>query len=177
MIENFGRILEHVLAFEGGYSDHPSDPGGATKYGITRATLTTWRRREVTKAEVKSLTVEEAGEIYRAKYWDRIKGDLLPAGVDLAVMDCCVNQGEGRAVRLLQMALGVAVDGKLGPKTLAAVEAADPLALILEFQARRMNAYGLLVGLFRTFGLGWSRRLTATVRAALELANDQRRDA
>lgn len=169
MKDNFSTVMEHVLAFEGGYSDHPEDPGGATKYGITQATLAAWRGHSVTKAEVKTLKVEEAHEIYRMQYWEKIRGDELPGGVDLCVMDCCVNQGQGSAVRLLQTTVGTVVDGIFGPKTLAAVMAMNRRRLILEFQAQRMNAYGRLTS-FRTFGLGWSRRLTGTVAAGLDLA-------
>jgi lysozyme family protein len=177
MKDNFDRCLKHVLLFEGGYSDHPSDPGGATNLGITRSVLAAWRGREVSKPEVKSLKVEEAAAIYRAKYWDVVWCDSLPSGLDLAVFDCAVNQGVGRAARFLQQAVGTTVDGKIGPKTMAAVNAAEPGPLLIEFMARRMNAYGLLQSLFRVFGLGWSRRLMSTHLAALELFDDQRRDA
>ncbi len=169
MRENFQAALTHTLAFEGGYSDHPSDPGGATNYGITKATLEAWRGRSVTKAQVRALTVEEAGEIYRARYWATSACDSLPAGLDLAVFDCAVNQGATRAAQLLQQCLGITADGKIGPKTLAAVLKADADDLLLEFLSRRMNAYGLLRTLFRTFGLGWSRRLMATAAAALKM--------
>ena len=94
---NFDRALTAVLRHEGGYVDHPSDPGGATNLGVTRATLAQWRGRAVSKAEVKALTRAEAAKIYRALYWDEIAGDALPAGLDFAVFDYCVNSGPGRA--------------------------------------------------------------------------------
>jgi lysozyme family protein len=169
MRENIGKGLEFVLQFEGGYSDHPSDPGGATMKGITKAVLEQWRGRSVTKAEVRALGDDEIQAIYKARYWDEVRGDLLPAGIDVAVFDCAVNQGPARAARLLQMAARVTADGQIGPQTLAAVKAADPVELLNEFMARRMNAYGLLQTLFRTFGLGWSRRLLACHSAALKL--------
>jgi lysozyme family protein len=166
---NFERALGHVLKYEGGYSDHPSDPGGATKYGITHAVLAQHRGASVTKADVKALTQMEAAEIYRRRYWDTASCAALPAGLDLAVFDCGVNQGVGRATRLLQEALKVKADGVIGPKTLAAIASAPPRDLLAEFMARRMRAYGLLGNLFRTFGLGWSRRLIATHAEALTL--------
>lgn len=167
MQANFQRSLIHVLKYEGGYSDHPSDPGGATKYGITHAVLAQHRGTSVTKADVRALTHEEAGEIYRGRYWDKARCGALPAGLDLAVFDCAVNQGIGRAARLLQEALKVTADGAIGPATLAAVAAAPTDDLLAEFMARRMRAYASLTTLFRTFGLGWSRRLMATHAEAL----------
>lgn len=169
MHHNFQHALAHVLLFEGGYSDHPSDPGGATNLGITKAVLERFRGRGVTKQEVRALTKEEAAEIYRRYYWLAAACDQLPDGVDLAVFDCAVNQGVGRATRFLQQSANVAVDGAIGPRTLAAVKAAEPEALLTEFMARRMNAYGLLTKLFKVFGLGWSRRLVATHGAACAL--------
>jgi lysozyme family protein len=166
MRESFPAALAHVLRYEGGYSDHPSDPGGATNLGITRAVLSDWLGRPATKAEVRNLQTETAAAIYRARYWDACRCDELPAGLDLAVFDCAVNQGVGRAARFLQESVGVSIDGKIGPQTLAAARAAHPAELLREFMARRMNAYGLLTKLFAVFGLGWSRRLMATFAAA-----------
>jgi lysozyme family protein len=169
MRANFDKCLSHVLKYEGGYSDHPSDPGGATNLGITHEVLAAWRGRPVTKADVTALTRAEAAEIYRARYWKPVAGDELPAGLDLAVFDCAVNQGVGRATKLLQMALGVTADGAFGPKTLAALFAADREATLHEFMARRMTAYGALTALFRIFGLGWSRRLIGTHAEAMTM--------
>jgi lysozyme family protein len=166
---NFQHALDHVLLFEGGYSDHPSDPGGATNRGITKAVLERFRGRAVTKQEVRALSKDEAAEIYRRYYWMAASCDQLADGLDLAVFDCAVNQGVGRATRFLQQAAQVTADGKIGPKTLAAVEAAKPDTLLIEFMARRMNSYGLLQKLFKVFGLGWSRRLMATHSIALAL--------
>jgi len=166
---NFETSLRHVLRFEGGYVDHPADPGGATNLGITRATLARHRGGSVSKAEVRALDHDTARSIYRKLYWDALRCDEMPAGLDLALFDCGVNQGTGRAARLLQTALKVGVDGIIGPVTMRAVNAADPSRLLSEFMALRMRAYGRLSRLFRTFGLGWSRRLMATYRAAMAL--------
>jgi lysozyme family protein len=166
---NFQHALAHVLQFEGGYSDHPSDPGGATNLGITKAILEKHRGRAVTKQEVRALTGDEAAEIYRRYYWTAAACDQLPEGVDLAVFDCAVNQGVGRAARFLQHAAQIRPNGGIGPKTIAAAKAARPESLLVEFMARRMQGYGLLQSLFKVFGLGWSRRLMATHAAALAL--------
>lgn len=156
---SFTHTLDVILQFEGGYSDHPSDPGGATNMGITKAVLEEWRGKPVSKADVKALTRLEVEAIYKARYWDACRCDDLPPGLDLVVFDCAVNQGVSRATRLLQGAAGVAQDGQIGPKTMAAVHAATPAVLLCEFMARRMVAYASLTKLFKTFGLGWSRRL------------------
>ena len=169
MNANFRRALAHVLAFEGGYVDHPLDPGGATNLGITRRTLARFRGRPVTKAEVRALDKREAAEIYHRFYWETCRCPVLPVGLDLAMFDCGVNQGVGRAARILQRAVRVRADGKIGPRTLAAVRLRKPETLLQEFMARRMWRYGLLARLFPTFGLGWSRRLMATHTEALRL--------
>src|SRR5689334_4271744 len=105
---NFLRILALVFRVEAGFVDHPSDPGGATNHGITLATLSHCRGRPCTKADVRALSQEEAGEIYRREYWDKVQGDALPAGVDYAVFDFGVNSGTVRAIVSLQRALGLA---------------------------------------------------------------------
>ena len=167
MADLFQTALARVLAHEGGFSMHPNDPGGATKYGITIGVLGEWRGRVASVDDVKALTKSEAAEIYRARYWNACRCDDLPAGVSYAVFDCAVNQGVGRAARFLQQSCGVAVDGFIGPVTIAAARAADPGLLLSEFSARRMHAYGNLASLFRTFGLGWSRRLLTAHSFAL----------
>lgn len=156
---NFNDCLDIVLSFEGGYSDRADDPGKTTNLGITIAELARWRGHPVTKEDVANLTRAEAALIYRAVYWAPMQCDVLPSGIDLAVFDCAVNQGVGRAAKWLQSAAKVTVDGQIGPRTLAAVNAAEPARLLVEFMALRMNGYGSLAKLFPTFGLGWSRRL------------------
>ena len=169
MQKNFNAALAHVLLFEGAYSNHPLDPGGATNLGITQAVLQSHRDQPVSKDDVRTLTQQEAAAIYAKNYWELARCGSLPSGIDFAVFDCAVNQGVGRAARLLQQAANVAADGKIGPGTLAAISKAPAPALLAEFMARRMLSYGLLQKLFKTFGLGWSRRLMATHTAARAL--------
>lgn len=162
----FSAALAEVLRHEGGYVDHPSDPGGATNLGITINTLRDWRGGEVSKADVEALTEEEAAKIYRALYWDRIGGDDLPPALAFMVFDAAVNHGPGRAAQFLQRAVGAKPDGAVGPKTIAAAQAADPLAALIEVAAERMLFYAGLRH-FAQFGRGWSRRLmNVTARAA-----------
>lgn len=166
----FAACLAQVLRHEGGYVDHPADPGGATNLGITLATLAAWRGKPVTKQDVRDLTVAEAGEIYRARYWLPIRGDALPPGVDLAVFDAAVNSGPMRAAKWLQSVLGVAQDGEIGLQTLAALaRAPGPVTVITDLCDARMR---YLRGLptWSTFGRGWTRRVAEVEGEALRVA-------
>ena len=166
MNANFPRALELVLKHEGGYVDHPADPGGATNLGITIGTLSDWLGRKATKAEVKALTKQSVAPIYRKRYWDAVKGDDLPSGLDYAVFDFAVNSGVSRAANYLQAILRVPQDGKIGPVTVAAAKAADPTILIERLCANRME---FLRGLstFPTFGKGWTSRVQGVIEHAL----------
>jgi lysozyme family protein len=166
----FERCLALILQHEGGYVDHPSDPGGATNMGITRKTLARWRKispwTDLPKSSVASLKREEAALIYRANYWNPTRAGEMPAGVDLVLFDFAVNSGPDRAIRTLQAALGVAADGEVGPVTLAALRTAEPARLVNNVCDRRL---AFLQGLttFAVFGRGWTRRVAETRAAAL----------
>lgn len=170
----FSRALALTLSFEGGYSDHPLDPGGATNLGVTRRTLAAVLERPVTKAEVRALTRADVEPIYRARYWNAVAGDRLPAGLDMAVFDLAVNSGPGRAARLLQEVLGVGRDGLIGPVTLAAARS-DPVAAIRALTLRRRSFLHRLA-VWSTFGRGWSRRVAGVEAAALTVARRARPD-
>lgn len=166
---NFERALSLVLAHEGGYVDHPADPGGATNMGITIGTLRSWRGHDVTKSDVRNLTRKEAADIYRARYWSVIKGDALPSGVDYCVFDFAVNSGNSRAAMFLQKCAGSDPDGVIGPATITAVAKANPETLINDICDRRL---GWLKGLrtWGAFGRGWSSRIAGVRKSALEMA-------
>lgn len=116
---NFDACLAETLIHEGGFSDHPRDPGGRTMRGVTQRTYDAWRGRQgMPPADVKNVSPAELSKIYRGEYWDKVRGDELPKGVDLAVFDFAVNSGVPRAVRTLQELVGADVDGIIGPKTL-----------------------------------------------------------
>ena len=166
---NFDPALARVLAFEGGFVNHPLDPGGATNLGIAGATLARARGRPVIIAHVRALTGTEAASIYRRFYWNVVRGDDLPGGLDLAVFDLAVNAGPARAAWLLQRALGVPQDGVIGPRTLAAARAAHPIEAIAALTQARLGFLHRLAT-WRVFGRGWSRRVAAIERAALALA-------
>lgn len=166
---NFETCLNAVLRHEGGYADHPADPGGATHYGITRTTLGRWRGRAVSKAEVQALSRLEAARIYRVFYWDEVAGDELPDGLDLAVFDYGVNSGPGRSIRTLQKALNVKPDGRLGPLTLAAISQCESRALISSLCRSRLGFLERLRS-FSVFGRGWTRRVSDIESLALAMA-------
>ncbi len=166
----FDACLPIILKHEGGYVDHPADPGGATNLGITHITLAAHRGKPVTKQDVRNLTKAEAAEIYRASYWNAVRADALPPGLDLAVFDFAVNSGPGRAAKTLQRVLGVPQDGVIGPQTLAAIGRAPGVATIIMdlCDARMMFLRGLPT--FGTFGKGWTRRVNEIEEAALRVA-------
>lgn len=165
---SFARALDLVLRHEGGYVDHPRDPGGATNMGITRATLAGWRGTPVTRRDVRRLTLAEAARIYRHLYWDAVCGDELPAGLDYCAFDAAVNSGPARAARWLQRALGVRADGVIGPVTLAAA-AAEPVAAIRRMARARLSFLQRLMT-WTTFGRGWSRRVRDMEACAIDMA-------
>lgn len=155
---NFSDCLAVVLKHEGGYVDHPKDPGGATNLGVTHRTLADHWGRPVTKQDVRGLTQADVEPIYRKGYWFPVQADYLPAGVDLAVFDFGVNSGPSRSAKYLQGVVGAAQDGKVGPKTLIAVQQKDGKDVIQKLCAQRL---AFVQGLrhWATFGRGWSRRV------------------
>jgi lysozyme family protein len=165
MKDNFDSALEAVLHHEGGFVNHPSDPGGMTNLGVTKKVWEEWVGHDVDESAMRALTPEIVGSMYKAKYWDKIKGDDLPSGVDYAVFDAAVNSGPGRAAKWLQSCVGVEPDGGIGPKTLAAVLSFDPADLVEDYAKRRLS---FLMDLphWPTFGKGWGRRVAAVQTVA-----------
>jgi lysozyme family protein len=158
MKANFESALKAILHHEGGFVNHPSDPGGMTNLGVTKRVWEEWVGHEVDEKQMRALTHAIVGPVYKAKYWDKIKGDDLPEGVDYCVVDAAVNSGPGRAAKWLQSCVGVEPDGGIGPKTLAAVAAFDPAELVEDYAKRRLS---FLMDLphWGTFGKGWGRRV------------------
>lgn len=163
MTDRFPVLLPEILRHEGGYVDHPKDPGGATNLGVTIGTLSNWLGRRATKAEVKALTPAKVAPIYRALYWDRAQAGAMWPGLDLCAFDAAVNSGVSRGVRWVQKAVGAEQDGRPGPKTLAAVAEAGRTVdgRVQAVQAACAARMGFLRGLghWKTFGRGWSRRV------------------
>jgi len=168
MRENFEKSLEHLLRSEGGYSNHPSDPGGATNLGVTQAVWEDWIDRAVTEENMRALTPAKVAPLYRELYWDRVKGDKLPSGVDYCVFDAAVNSGVSRAAKWLQTTVGAVADGAIGEQTLKQVLLTNPLMVIDKYSATRLE---FLKGrsTWPTFGKGWERRVEEVRVTALKM--------
>ena len=151
----FDDVIDVVLRNEGGYVWNPKDPGGETKYGISK-----WA---YPGEDIAGMTVERAKELYRRDYWGPLQCDQLPAMVRLSVMDAGVNSGVKRAAQWLQRAVGVADDGIIGAKTIAAARATDPATIVVRLNGARLrfltDSHNWL-----TFGQGWTRRVAAILQ-------------
>lgn len=165
MKDNFDAALKAILHHEGGYVNHPADPGGMTNLGVTKRVWEEWVGHEVDEKAMRALTPEIVAPLYKVKYWDKIKGDDLPSGVDYCVFDAAVNSGPGRAVKWLQGCVGVEQDGGIGPKTLAAVAAFDPKELVEDYAKRRLS-FLMDLKTWPTFGKGWGRRVAEVQTSA-----------
>ena len=163
MNTNWQTSFELMLQSEGGFVNHPSDPGGMTNLGVTKATWESWVGREVDEAEMRGLTPEKVEPLYKERYWDAVRGDELPAGISYLCFDFAVNAGVGRSIKTLQTAVAVPADGWFGPITMAAVQSIDPVTLIERFSAEKVVFYRGL-NTFATFGNGWLNRV-ADVKA------------
>ncbi len=167
--QSYDASLRCLLQHEGGYSNHPADPGGPTRFGITIHDYRRYVKPAATAGDVRRMTVEEASRIYRARYWDAQRCDELPAGVDYAVFDYGVISGIGRSKKVLQRVLGVKVDGVLGPVTMRAVARCDPKAVIVAICDERLRFLKRL-RTWPVFGKGWGRRVAQVKAAALAMA-------
>jgi lysozyme family protein len=166
MMDDFAVCLAHVLHVEGGYSDNPRDPGGATNEGITQHVYDNWRLSAgLQTRDVRLLGQAEAEAIYRKLYWNAVRGDQLPAGVDYCVFDFAVNSGAHEASKCLQTAAGVTPDGFIGAVTINAVRAADPRRIINGVCAERL-AYMETLRTWPTFHNGWSARVAEVEQVA-----------
>ena len=170
MNNNWKQAFDLMLKSEGGYVHHPSDPGGRTNLGVTQATWENWVGRGSDEAEMRGLTPEKVEPMYKKKFWDAVRGDELPMGLDYLMFDFAVNAGAGRAIKTLQTAVGVTPDGGFGPMTMAAVQAVDPNELIERFSQAKEDFYRSLTT-FATFGKGWLNRVAdVKVKASAMLA-------
>ena len=157
---NFDTAFAKLLGHEGDFSDHPADPGGATRFGITEAVARTAGYR----GDMRELPLDLAKRIYRHEYWDAVRADELPAGIRLVMFDAAVNSGVGQAIRWLQRAVGAADDGVLGPRTLAAVGALSADSVRMKLLAQRLR---FMAGLpnWPAFSRGWARRICDLMEA------------
>jgi lysozyme family protein len=167
---NFAEALRRLLTHEGGYSNHPADPGGPTKYGVTIGDYRRYIRADGSAADVKAMTVDEAKKIYRERYWNVMRCDELPSGVEYAVFDYAVNSGVARAAKVLRRALGL--PGGSAAVTVAVVNAAKksaPEKVVIAICDERLSFLKSLKT-WPTFGAGWERRVNEVRAAALKMA-------
>jgi len=165
MKENWEKAFALTLKHEGGYVNHPLDPGGRTNLGVTQRSWEAWLGRSVTEAEMKALTPEMVKPFYKKQYWDRIKGDQLPSGVDFAAYDFAVNSGVTRASKVLQEVAGAIQDGIIGPRSLEAINAVPPDEMIDAICMIRLQFLKNLKN-WSTFGKGWNTRVSEVEKQA-----------
>ena len=171
MNSNFNTCLEKLLVHEGGYVNHPSDPGGMTNLGVTARVWEEWVGHPVDEKQMRALTPEVVAPLYRKKYWDAVRADELVSGVDYCVFDVAVNSGPGRAIKFLQSCVGATPDGGFGSITLALTKKAEEenaAGLIAKYGDTRIQFLKSLKT-WPTFGKGWERRVNEVEDEALKM--------
>jgi lysozyme family protein len=153
---NFDAAFTELIKHEGGFVDHPSDPGGATRWGVTQAVA----RENGYTGHMRDFPIELAKDIYRRQYWDAVKAEQLPPAVRYAVFDAAVNSGPRQAIRWLQRAVNAQEDGILGPQTLGLVRDSNSEKLLRVFMAQRLLFMASLSN-WPAFGRGWARRVAS----------------
>jgi len=171
MTKNFRDCLELVLKHEGGFVDHKLDPGGMTNLGVTKKVWEEWVGHPVTEKDMRELTPAIVAPMYEMRYWRTSYCEKLPRGLDLLVFSMAVNAGAGRSVKLLQDAIGVVMDGVIGPITMARINEANVETLIDKFSEIRTDYYKGLK-LFPVFGRGWVARTDKERLEALDMAKN-----
>jgi len=175
MNRNFARALALVLKHEGGFVNHPKDPGGATNKGITIANYRRYVKSNGTIADLKRISDADVAKVYKERYWDAVRGDELPSGIDYAVFDFAVNSGPSRSAKFLQSVLGVPQDGEIGPVTMAKARGAKPDFVVIQLCNKRL-AWLKRLKTFTVFGKGWERRVNEVKAASLGMAGNQAPD-
>lgn len=166
----YTSAMKHLRRDEGGYVNHPSDPGGATNHGVTQAVYDAQRKRLGLKTRsVRDITEAEVEAIYRAQYADKVRYDDLPAGVDYATLDAAVNSGVSRGAKWLQASIGVSADGAVGPQTVAKAKASHTVKTVKAICSRRL-AFVQSLKTWSVFGRGWGRRIAGVEANAVAMA-------
>lgn len=160
---NFDQAFDRLISHEGGYVNHPSDPGGETMFGVTKRVATAHGYY----GNMRDLPRDTAKRIAREAYWDRIKADQYDGAIGFQVFDAAYNHGIGNAVRFLQRAVGVADDGQIGPVSLAAIKRMSVPDVLARFNAERLEFYTKLTT-WPDFGRGWARRVAANLKYQAE---------
>jgi len=162
-MSNFQVLFDRLMTHEGGYVNHPKDPGGETMWGVTKRVA----QAHGYHGPMRDLPKATAQRIAEKSYWQAIHGDELPRAVAWQVVDAAYNHGNRNAVKFLQRAVGSSADGIIGPRTIAAVKAMDQNDIVLKFNAERLEFYTKL-GTWLTFGRGWARRIATNLRFAAD---------
>jgi lysozyme family protein len=152
---NFDKCFEKLISHEGGYVNNSKDPGGETKFGISK--------RSYPHLDIASLTLSDVRALYKRDFWDRAQCDRLPPSIAFDVFDCAVNSGIGQSIRFLQRAVGVADDGSVGPLTIAAVGRLEPEAVQARFNGHRLD-FMTRLSTWPVFGAGWARRIAENLK-------------
>jgi lysozyme family protein len=166
---NFKECLELVLKSEGGWVNHPSDPGGETNLGVTKRVWEEWVGHPV--ESLKNLTKDQVAPLYEQRYWRPCYGEVLPRGLDLIVFSMGVNAGPGRSVKLLQSSIGCLPDGVIGPATRGVIRDSNTATLIAKFSETRREYYKSLKT-FPMFGKGWLARVDKEESEGLNMAKN-----
>lgn len=171
MKNNFDKCLHMLLEHEGGYVNNVHDKGGMTNLGVTKRVYDKWIDRESTEQEMRDLTPDDVAPIYKKNYWNRVKADQLPSGLDWACFDWAVNSGSGRPAKAVQRAVGATQDGAIGNQTLGLIAEKDPKFIIDYVYTVRQAFYESLDD-YKHFGRGWSRRNTETLHQAMKMSEE-----
>lgn len=163
---NFPEALKLVLRHEGGFVNHPADPGGMTNLGVTRAVWQEFTGETASESDMRALRVEDVAPLYQSRYWAKCRCDALPSGLDYAMFDYAVNSGVSRACKTLQGLVGATPDGVIGPATIAAVGAGN--GLIERLCDTRLKFLKSLAH-WPTFGKGWERRVNEVRKKAIAM--------
>ena len=171
MTGNFKECLAIVLKSEGGFVNHPDDPGGMTNLGVTKRVWQEYTGHEADEKEMRSLTPEKVAPLYEQRYWRPTYCEVLPRGLDLLVYSMAVNGGPGRAVKLLQQSIGCIPDGVVGPRTMELIKSSNVAELIAKYSDTRRSYYRSLKT-FPVFGKGWLNRVDHEEAQALNMAKN-----
>jgi lysozyme family protein len=169
--QSYEASLARVLAHEGGYTNHHADPGGPTNFGITIADYRHYVKPGATAADVRAMKLDEAKTVYRTKYWNALRCDELPAGIDYAVFDYGVNSGVARSGRVLRRRLDLPYGGIVTDEVIAGARSANAQSLIIFICDERLRFLQSLKT-WSVFGKGWGRRVVEVKTAALSMANE-----
>jgi lysozyme family protein len=177
MISNWDQSFELVIKSEGGFTDNPKDPGnhlpdgreGCTMLGCTQTNWEKYIGHQVTKEDMKLLKKEDVKPLYKKDYWDAVRADDLPVGMDYAAFDFAINAGPAASRKMIQRAIGVTADGVFGPATMKAINEADNF--IEKFSQAKTNFYKSLKT-FDTFGVGWLKRVAEVQHLATNMEKE-----